>query len=97
MLNIEMLETMREISTAVNYTLFGTMTGVLPGTVVDKDRRQHSVQIPAVIVPGMGRHLFSSKKAVEKGMSTIIDSNLPRLQKSERLLLLQQQHEDSGL
>ena len=37
------------------------------------------MQIPGVIVSGMGRQLFSSQKAVEKGISTIINSDLPRL------------------
>ena len=80
MCNVEMLETPRKISTASNSTLLGTTTGVLPGTVVDKDGRQHNVQIPGVTVSGMGRHLFSSKKAVEKDMSEVVDSDLPRLQ-----------------
>ena len=70
MFSVEMLETPRNNSTAGNNTLLGTRTGVLPGTVVDKDGRKHSVQIPGVIVSGMGRNLFSSKKAVEQGRST---------------------------
>ena len=92
-----MLETPREISTAGTNTLLGTRTGNLPGTVVDKDGRQDNVQIPGVVVSGMGRHLLCSKKAVEKGMSTIIDSDLPRPQQGERVLPLQQRHEDSDL
>ena len=96
MLYVEMLETPRNISTAGNNTLLGTKIGVLLGTVVDEDGRQHNVQITGVIVSTMGRYLFSVKKEVEKGMSTIIDSNLPRLQQGELVLPLQQRHEDSG-
>ena len=77
MFDVEMLETPRKISTAGSNTLLGTRTGALPGTVVDKDGRRHSVKIPGAIVSGVGRHLFSSKKAVEKGTFTIIDSDLP--------------------
>ena len=77
MLNAEVLETPRKISMAGNHIVLGTGTGTLPGTVVDKDGRRHSVKIPGAIVSGVGRHLFSSKKAVEKGTFTIIDSDLP--------------------
>ena len=96
MFDVEMLETPRKISTAGSNTLLGTRTGALPGTVVDKDGRQHNTQIPGVIVAGMGRHRFSSKKAVEKGVSTIIYSDLLRLQ-GELVLPLQQRHEGSSL
>lgn len=64
MINVEELETPRNISTAGDHIFLGTRTGTLPGTVVDKDGRRHSVNTPGVLVLGMGRHLFSSKKAV---------------------------------
>ena len=93
MLNVDFLETPRKISTAGNHIMLGTRTGTLPGTVVDKDGRWRSVKIPGVIVSGMERHFFSSKKAVEKGLFTIIDSDLPRLQQDKLLLRLQQRCE----
>lgn len=43
------------------------------------------MQIPGVVVTGMRRHTCSSKKAVEKGMFTIIDTDLPRVQQGELL------------
>ena len=39
MFNVEMLETPRKISTTGNNKLLGTRTGVLSGTIVDKDGR----------------------------------------------------------
>ena len=97
MFNVEMLNILRKIFTADNNALLGPRTDVLPGIVDDKDGRQHSVQIPGVIVSGMGCHLLSSKKAVDKGMSAIINSNLRCLQQGELVLPLQQRYEDSGL
>ena len=64
MLNVDVLETPHKISMAGNHILLGMRTGTPPGTVVDKDGRRHSVKIPGVIVSGMERTLFSSKKAV---------------------------------
>ena len=57
-LNVKVLRTSRKISTAGNHVLLGTWTGSLPGTVVDKDGRRHSVKMSGVTVSGMGRHLF---------------------------------------
>ena len=37
------------------------------------------------------------QEEVEKGMSTIIDSDLPRLKHGELVLPLQQRHDDTGL
>lgn len=73
-LNVEQLKIPRKISMAGNHILLGRKAGILPGTVVDKDGRHHSVQIAGVNVSSMGRHRFSSKKSDSKG--SVYDNRL---------------------
>lgn len=58
---------------------------------------QQRVQIPGVITSGMECHLFSFKKAVAKGLATMLHNDNPRLQRGDMIVSLQQRGEDDDL
>ena len=59
------------ILTAGRHLLYGTAKGVLNTIAVDSEGNEHCVKLPAVIVPGLGKHLFSPVEALLRGASTI--------------------------
>ena len=63
--------------------LDGTTEGILRGLVTDKHGEQHLARIVFPIVPGIGRTLFSVKPATKKGVVSICDSDIPRLEVSD--------------
>lgn len=50
MLNVEKLETSRQISTGGKHVLFCTIIDILEGVIVDTDGTRYSAEIPSVIV-----------------------------------------------
>ena len=59
MLDYVRLSPPMRILTAGGHLLSGTGKGVLLSIVTDQQGMQHSVRLPAIIVPGLGKHLFS--------------------------------------
>ena len=55
----EVLEDSRKINTARKHQLEGEATGVITGTITGKAGVKQSLKIPIVLVPGLGRNLFS--------------------------------------
>ena len=74
------LTTPRKILTAKGAILNGTAEGVLQGLVVDDNGNQILVRVDIVVVPGIGRNLFSVMTAGKKGIATIFDYENPRLE-----------------
>ena len=60
-----------EIKAAGHNTLFGTAQGILLVLVRDTQDACVTVKLPIVLVPGLGRKLFSIALAVQKGVKTI--------------------------
>ena len=67
------LTTPRKILTAGGAMLDGTAEGVLQGLFTDDNGNQILVRIDIVVVPGIGRNLFSVMTASKKGIATIFD------------------------
>ena len=63
------------INVAGNHRLYGLGQGVLVVQVLDHVGSKHSAQLPVMIVPGLGRHLFPGRSAATKGVNTIIANN----------------------
>ena len=59
------------INVAGNHCLYTVDQGVLVVQVLDHLRSKHSVQLPATIVPGLVRHLFSRGVAAMNGINMI--------------------------
>ena len=74
------LTTPRKIFTAGGTMLAGTAEGVLQGLITDENGNQILVRIDIVVVPWIGRSLFSVTTAAKKGIATIFDYENPRLE-----------------
>ena len=66
--------------TAGGALLGGTTEGLLQGLVVDDYGNQILFRIDIVVVPEIGRNLFSVMTATKKGVTTIFDYENPRLE-----------------
>ena len=67
----------RIIVTAGNKEVFATATGTIWGYIIDQAGHRVPVLI-SMIVPGLGRNLFSSSvKAMNSGVSTILKTGNP--------------------
>ena len=67
----------------------GIVQRVLRGHVIDDRRLRRLVQLSCLIVPGLGRNLFSVKQAARTGVVSIFDMNNPRLEAKKLTFLLQ--------
>ena len=70
----------RRLSQSGGATLNGTGEGVLQDLITDDYGNQILVRVDIVVVPGIGRNLFSVMTAAEKGIATIFDYKNPRLE-----------------
>ena len=61
-----------EIKAAGHNTLFGIAQGTLLVVVRDTQDVCRTIKLPIVLVPGLGRNLFSTAMAAQKGVKTII-------------------------
>ena len=74
------LITPRKILTAEGAMLDSTVEGVLQGIIIDDNGNQILVRVDIVVVPGIGRNLFSVMIAAKTGIVTICDYENPRLE-----------------
>ena len=80
LLNYVLLTTPRKILTAGGALLDGTAEGISQGLVPDNHGEQHLAWIAILIVPGIGRNLFSVESATKKGVVSIFDFDNTRLE-----------------
>ena len=71
MQNYTEIYTPMEIKAAGHNTLFRTAQGILLVVVRDTQYVCRTVKLPIVLVPGLGRNLFSTALAAQKGFNTI--------------------------
>ena len=88
------LTTFRKILTAREAMLDGTVEDVLQGLVIDDNGNHILVRVEIVVVPGVGRNLFSVMTAAKKGIVTIFDSVNPRLEGFRVTVPLQSESSD---
>ncbi|CAM9166972.1 unnamed protein product, partial [Sphacelaria rigidula] len=81
--------------TAGGHQLAGVGKGLLRGHIKDDGRIKRLVQISCLVVPGLGRNLFSVKQATKKGVVSIFEINNPRLETNNFTVPLQEL--ESGL
>ena len=80
----------REITTAGNYRLKGVATGVISGYIIDQTGVRQLVRLPVVVVPGIGRNLFSVPSATEQGATTMFALEESRIETKDFTIPLQQ-------
>ena len=79
----------RKHSTAVGGGLNSTAQGVLRGHVIDDKGVRRLIQLSCLIVPGLGRNLFSVKQAARNGVVCMFDMTNPRLETHNHTFPLQ--------
>lgn len=55
-------------------------TDTISGTITDQGLESHPVTLPVIIVPGLGRHLFSVAVVSNTGIFTTFDGVQPRVE-----------------
>ncbi|CAN0560803.1 unnamed protein product, partial [Laminaria digitata] len=74
MTEYQKLDQPKPIETTGNMKVFATATGHVCGHIINQSGQPIPVRIFVLIVPGMGRHLFSSARAMKSGVSTILET-----------------------
>ena len=74
------LEDPKTIMNNENKKVFATATRTIWGYIIDRAGKRVPVRISATFVPGLGRHVFSSIKAMQSGVTTILETGNPHLQ-----------------
>ena len=74
--------------------LDGTAEGVLQGLVTDNHGEQHLARVAILIVPAIGRNLFSVKSTTKKGVVSIFDFDNFRLELSDITVPLRAEDDD---
>ena len=96
MAEYQKLDQPKLILTGGNKTVFATATGEICGHI-NRSGQPIPVRIFVMVVPGMGRHLFSAR-AMKSGVNTILETGNSHLQFDRKTSLLLNQHEeDAGL
>ena len=72
MQNYTQIDPSMEIKAACHNTLYGIAQGILLVVVRDTQDICRTPKLPIVLVPGLGRNLFSTAMAAQKGVKTII-------------------------
>ena len=86
----EALKEPRKITTAGTHQLEGDDTGVITGTITDKTGMKQPVKIPIVVVPGLGRNLFSVPQAALQGAITTFAADASRIETDSFVLPFKQ-------
>ena len=86
--NYQELAIRRYITTAGGHQQEGAGQGLLRGQIIDAQGVQHLIQISVLIVPGLGRTLFSVKQASRNGVVSTFDKYNPRLEVFEGTLVI---------
>ena len=86
----KILGTPKTSSTAGGGELMGTAQGLLRGNLIDDKGVRRLVHLSCLVVPGLGRNLFSVKQAARNGIVSIFDMNTPRLETDNFTIPLQE-------
>ena len=79
----------KEPVTAGRHVLLRTATATASGVIVDDKGNIRRVDLPVIVVPGLGHHLFSAPRVPKTGLAVITDSD-QRLEQGQHVLPLQQ-------
>lgn len=87
----------KAITVAGDHELKGTATGVVHCTVKDSRGEQQDVRLRGLIVPGLGRNIFSPTALMKKGVRLIVEAGNPHLAVGDYIIPLKQNPRDMGM
>lgn len=91
------LDVPHKIVTAGQYVLEGIAKGTVRGHVIDVSGRENLFAFPAIVVPGLGRNLFSVAMSSTAGVVAVFDSVQPRLEIADVVLPMARLGDDHTL
>lgn len=97
MLDYTLIDKLKEIIPAGQQLLPGTATGILPGVITDRAGTKHDVGFLSLIVPRLGRNLFSFANAATRGINTVTEAGSSRLELNDFIVPPEQQQKNLGL
>ena len=92
--NYQELAIRQYITTAGGHQLEGAGQGLLRSRIIDAQGVQRLIQMSMLVVPGLGRNLFSVKQASRNGVVSIFNKYNPRLEANNFTLPLQELEND---
>lgn len=69
----------KRIVTTANEKVLGKITGAIGSYIIDRAGQRIPVRISTVVVPGLGRNILSSAKAMKSGVSTMLEAGNPHV------------------
>ncbi|CAN0437044.1 unnamed protein product, partial [Scytosiphon promiscuus] len=97
MTEYQTLDQPKPIEIAGNMKVFATATGKICRHIINQSGQPIPVRISVMILPGMGRHIFSSARAMRSGVSTILETGNPHNQLDSKTSLTSNQHQNAGM
>ena len=85
------------VNVAGESQLKGTATGILHCTVKDNRGQRLRVRIQGLIVPGLGRNIFSPTSLLKKGLRCVVEESTPHLTIQGKVIPLTQDPRDQGM
>lgn len=87
----------KAITVAGNHQLKGTATGLVYCTVKDSCGERQAVRLRGLVVPGLGRNIFSPTAQMKKGVRLILEAGNPHLEVGDYIIPLKQATRDMGM
>ncbi|CAM9968021.1 unnamed protein product, partial [Ectocarpus fasciculatus] len=85
------------VSVGGDHELNGNATGLIHCTVKDSGGKQQNVLLRGLVVPGLGRNVFSPTAQLKNGVKLVIEEGNPHLAIGGHVLPLRQDPRDMGM
>ena len=91
------LPTPKEITTAGKHTTYGVGTGIIAFTIRDSHGAQLPVNLRALVVPGLGRNIFTPTAELKNGVRFVLEVGNPHLTIGGIIISLKQDPRDQWM
>ena len=91
------LLTPKEITIAGKHTIYGVGIGIISFTIRDSHGAKLPVNLPALVVPGLGRNIFAPSAELKNGVRFVLEVGNPHLTIGGIIIPLKQDPRDQGM
>ena len=91
------LSTPKEITTAGKHTIYRVGTGIIPFTIRNSHGSQLPVNLRALVVPGLGRNIFTPTAELKNGVIFVLEVGNPHLTFGGIIISLKQDSRDQEM